>query len=61
MFQQWCMPITALETLPQVIVLITYCLEESLDFPLMLNLDLKGEDNRAPQQVHLCNSIKEEA
>ena len=48
MFQQWCMPITALETLPQVIVLIIYCLEESLDSPLMLNLDLKGEDNRAP-------------
>ena len=31
-----------------VIVLIIYCLEESLDSPLMLNLDLKGEDNRAP-------------
>ena len=61
MLQQRCMPITALETLPQVILLIIYCLEESLHSPLMLNLDLKGEDNRAPYQVHLCNSIKEEA
>ena len=38
MFQPWCMPITAPETLPQAIVLIIYCLEESLDPPLMLNL-----------------------
>ena len=48
MFQLWCMPIIAPETLPLAIVPIIYCLVESLGCPLMLNLGLKGGTNRAP-------------
>ena len=44
----WCMPIIAPETLPLAIVLIIYCLVESLGCPLMLNLGLKGEPTEPP-------------
>ena len=39
MFQQWCMPTTALEILPLALAHITSCLAGTLGSPLMLSLD----------------------
>ena len=58
MFQLWCMPITAPETLPRVIVLIIYCLEESLDSPLMLNLALKGGTTEPPSKSTYVTQLR---
>ena len=58
MFQLWCMPITVPETLPQVIALIIYCLEGSLDSPLMLNLALKGGTTEPPSKSTYATQLR---
>ena len=48
-------------TLPQAIVLIIYCLEESLDSPLMLIWVKKGEQQSPPSKSTYVTQLKEEA
>ena len=52
------MSITAPETLPLAIVLIIYCLVDSLGSPLMLSSGLKGESTEPPSKSTYVTQLR---